>query len=29
MVITDLAGNIIADSDPTVIGERYGLNLPP
>jgi two-component system sensor histidine kinase HydH len=27
MVITDLQGNIIADSDPTVIGERYGLNL--
>ncbi|MBN1546554.1 MAG: PAS domain-containing protein [Syntrophaceae bacterium] len=28
MVITDLEGNIIADSDPTVIGEQYGLTLP-
>jgi len=28
MVITDLDGTIIADSDPSVIGEKYGLNLP-
>jgi len=27
MVITDLDGTIIADSDPSVIGEKYGLNL--
>ena len=29
MVITDAEGTIIADSDPTVIGEQYGLDLPP
>jgi two-component system, NtrC family, sensor histidine kinase HydH len=28
MVITDMEGTILADSDPTVIGEQYGLNLP-
>jgi len=28
VVITDAAGTIIADSDPTVIGEQYGLDLP-
>jgi two-component system sensor histidine kinase HydH len=28
MVITDMEGTIIADSDPTVLGEQYGLSLP-
>jgi len=28
MVITDLDGTIIADSDPSVIGEKYGRDLP-
>ncbi len=28
VVITDAVGTIIADSDPTVIGEQYGLDLP-
>lgn len=28
VVITDTEGTIIADSDPTLIGEQYGLNLP-
>ena len=28
MVITDWNGRIIADSDPTVIGEQYGFDLP-
>lgn len=28
LVITDIEGTILADSDPTVIGEQYGLNLP-
>jgi two-component system, NtrC family, sensor histidine kinase HydH len=28
MVITDMEGTILADSDPTVIGEQYGPPLP-